>query len=318
MASPGAPAPAAGDRFDVALVGGGLQSALILLALRRLRPEARVALFERAPRVAGDHTWCFHAGDVPAEASAFVAPLVVARWPAYDVRFEGLERTLDQPYACVTSESVRREVAAAAQRPGLSVMTSAEVAGVDAGSVSLADGRRFGASLVVDSRGPGCFVPRGAAGWQKFVGLELEVEEASPLTRPVLMDATVAQEDGFRFFYVLPLTERRVLVEDTYFSDEPALDTERLARGTLAWARARGLRGRIVRQEQGVLPLPADGVGSPTRAGVLLGGYQGGWFHPTTGYSFPVALRVALHVAGRDPREVFGPALERLIAERPG
>ncbi|MCC6215647.1 MAG: lycopene beta-cyclase CrtY [Polyangiaceae bacterium] len=307
--------PAQPNAFDVALVGGGLQSALILLALRRLRPEARVVMVEREPQVAGNHTWCFHAGDVPAAAREVVAPLVVARWPAYDVRFEGLERTIDDPYACITSESVRREVEAASRPPGVRLVTGAEAVSVDATSVRLADGRRFGASLVVDSRGPGRFAPRGAAGWQKFVGLELEVEPALPFTRPVLMDATVAQEDGYRFFYVLPLSQRRVLVEDTYFSDAPSLDRARLARGALAWAAAHGLHGEVVREEQGVLPLPEEGIGTPTRDGVLLGGYQGGWFHPTTGYSFPVALRLALHVASRSPAEVFGPAFDRLVAE---
>jgi lycopene beta-cyclase len=33
------------------------------------------------------------------------------------------------------------------------------------------------------------------------------------------------------------------------------------------------------------------------QAGLLQGGYQGGWFHPTTGYSFPLAVRFAGTVA---------------------
>ena len=42
------------------------------------------------------------------------------------------------------------------------------------------------------------------------------------------MDATVPQRDGFRFMYVLPLAEDRLLVEDTTFSDSPRLDQEAL------------------------------------------------------------------------------------------
>jgi lycopene beta-cyclase len=33
-----------------------------------------------------------------------------------------------------------------------------------------------------------------------------------------------------------------------------------------------------------------------------VGGYAGGWFHPATGYSFPVALRFALAVARVAPQ----------------
>ena len=38
------------------------------------------------------------------------------------------------------------------------------------------------------------------------------------------MDATVEQTDGYRFVYTLPLSERDLLVEDTYYSDTRALD----------------------------------------------------------------------------------------------
>ena len=46
------------------------------------------------------------------------------------------------------------------------------------------------------------------------------VEEIAPDVLLVVMDATVPQEDGFRFVYALPLDPDRVLVEDTYFSDD--------------------------------------------------------------------------------------------------
>jgi lycopene beta-cyclase len=43
-------------------------------------------------------------------------------------------------------------------------------------------------------------------------------------------------------------------------------------------------------------------------------GYGGGWFHPATGYSFPVALRLALHIARATPADLFGERWERLVA----
>jgi lycopene beta-cyclase len=47
-----------------------------------------------------------------------------------------------------------------------------------------------------------------------------------------------------------------------------------------------------------------------------VGGYAGGWFHPTTGYSFPVALRLARHLASVDPRQAFGKPWDQLLAHR--
>ena len=37
------------------------------------------------------------------------------------------------------------------------------------------------------------------------------------------MDARVPQEGGFRFMYVLPFTSKRLLIEDTRYSDGPEL-----------------------------------------------------------------------------------------------
>ena len=74
------------------------------------------------------------------------------------------------------------------------------------------------------------------------------------------MDATVPQDDGFRFVYVLPLAEDRVLVEDTCFSDTDILDREALRARALAYAREKGLGPfEVVREEEGVLPLPWTG-----------------------------------------------------------
>ena len=85
------------------LVGGGLQNGLLALALRARRPEARIALVEREATLGGNHTWSFHEGDVPEAAREWTEPLVAHRWPAYDVRFPGLERTLRHAYATIPS-----------------------------------------------------------------------------------------------------------------------------------------------------------------------------------------------------------------------
>ncbi len=58
---------------DYALVGGGLQNGLLALALRAARPAARLALVERGATLGGNHTWCFHAGDLPAARSVCVS-----------------------------------------------------------------------------------------------------------------------------------------------------------------------------------------------------------------------------------------------------
>jgi lycopene beta-cyclase len=298
---------------DYALVGGGLQNGLIALALRARHPAARIAMIERGAALGGNHTWCFHAADLDEGRAAWVAPLVVRRWPGYDVAFPAHARRLDSPYACITSARLAEVVSRALDVPGsqLLVRTSAIRVAADRVALRAADGsiRELRAGMVIEARGPGAASPR-ACGWQKFVGQELVLDRAHGLDRPVLMDATVPQLDGFRFVYVLPLAADRVLVEDTYFSSRPELDRGELRDQIAAYVARRGWTvARIVREETGALPLPWECT-PPSTLRPLVAGYAGGWFHPVTGYSFPVASRLAEVIADHEPAEQLGPALE--------
>jgi lycopene beta-cyclase len=303
--------------FDYVLVGGGLQNGLIASALRTRRPESRIALIERESALGGNHTWCFHEADVAPDSRAWLEPFVVHAWPGYRVVFPRLQRTIDGRYSAVTSERLD-EVASTAVRggPGSKLFLDTEVSEVDKHVVTLSSGGRLEGRVVIDSRGPPLPSGPAAAGYQKFLGLELELARPHDLDRPVLMDATVDQSEGYRFFYILPLGPSRLLVEDTYFHEDPSLDRGRLRDGVLGYATSRDWKAtEIVREEVGVLPMPWAGSPDVPRSGPLLGGYGGGWFHPGTGYSFPVAARLAEFVAGRPPTDLFGADLHRFAGE---
>jgi lycopene beta-cyclase len=311
--------------FDYVLVGGGLANGLLALALFSRRPNVRIALVEAAPMLGGDHLWCFHGGDVPADAMTWVAPLVATSWDRWSVRFPSVRRRFDATYAAVPSVRlddvvVRAFADRAATASGSRLFLETRVTEVHADHVVLANGSVLTGTLVVDARGP---VDPGTTpvGWQKFVGLELEVEPATAPTSPTVMDADVPQTDGFRFFYVLPLAPNRVMVEDTYYADDRHLDVPALREGILAYARAQGMEVKSVfRQEVGALPLPfAESVSASERAasgglGPLRAGYGGGLFHPTTGYSFPIAVRLASFLAARAPEDALGPAWDHFQA----
>ena len=305
-------------QFDCLLVGGGLQSALIAMALLERRPHTRFAIIERESRLGGNHLWCFHARDVPDEARVFVDPLVAYRWPAYEVMFPNLSRHLDLAYAGITSDRLHQVVTErVTASAGAAIFHGVAGEQITANKVQLADGRALEATLVIDSRGPERLKAAGQVAYQKFVGLEVALAEPRAEFVPRLMDATVPQTDGYRFFYTLPFAPDRFLVEDTYYSDTPDLDRDNLRREILAYAQRIGLRvAKVVREESGVLPLTTRAEAAAVREGVLVGGYAGGWFHPTTGYSFPVALRLAMHVSSLDAGKVLGTGWNRLLGRR--
>jgi len=292
------------------LVGGGLQNALIALATLAARPHAQVTVLERDPRPCGNHTWSFHATDVPDALRPVIERVAEHTWPDYDVQFPDGPRRVELGYASVSSEHLADLLTRTlADAPHGALRTDTEVVALDAGGVTLAGGERLPADLVVDARGPG-HAPQAACGYQKFYGLELALDAPHGLERPLLMDATIEQVDGFRFIYALPFGPQRLLIEDTVFSTSAELDAGPWRTRVLAEAEARGWSpAQVLREEQGVLPMPWSGPGPAIQTeGPLRGGYHGGWFHPATGYSMPHAMRLATIVArhAEDPGALLG------------
>lgn len=292
---------------DHVVVGGGLAGGLIALALANAGLGAQVTLIDRETQLGGNHTWSFHLTDLADGERELVAPLVVRQWPQQEVRFPGHQRVLETGYATVSSERFAEVVTARLVGAGARLLFGRQVAEVGASLVRLEDESLVRGRMVIDARGPQPTAP-GRAGYQRFVGLELALQSDGPWTRPVLMDATVSQSDGYRFVYLLPFSPRRVLIEETTYSSSPVLDAFEVERRILAYATAHGATVTgVLRQETGVLPLPLDGELESPRAGAPLAvGYRGGFFHPVTGYSLPLAARVALAVArARTPDETL-------------
>jgi lycopene beta-cyclase len=279
---------------DLILVGGGLANSLIAWRLRQVRPEVEVVVLERGSRLGGNHTWSFHSGDLTADQRAWIAPAVVRTWDSYEVRFPGHTRRLDSGYHSITSDRLHDVVSDAL---GARLRVGAEVEHVDPAAVRLADGETLRARAVVDGRGdPGGDALRIA--YQKFLGLIVELETEHDLERPIVMDATVEQRDGFRFVYTLPFTSRSVLVEDTRYSDTPELDVDELRGEVQRYCVEHGLHvRRVEREEQGVLPIvlsgEIDAFWRRGEVGVPRSGLRAALFHPTTGYSLPDAVRLA-------------------------
>lgn len=284
---------------DLLILGGGLAGGLIALSFAALRPEVRLLLVEQGAEAGGNHIWSFFDGDVAPEHRWLIDPLVAHRWPqGHDVRFPGHSRRLPTPY---NSVSAVHFAVSLRDRLGDRLMTGATVAEAGPHHATLADGRVLKAAAVIDARGPGDLSAL-RCGWQKFVGHTILCDAPHGVDRPVIMDATVDQIDGYRFVYLLPWDERRLFIEDTYYSDTPDLPVEGIAGRIAAYAAAHGWRGEVVHREQGVLPVVHGGdfdLYWPKDDPLARAGVRAGMFQPMTGYSLPDAVRFALWLAGQ-------------------
>jgi lycopene beta-cyclase len=178
---------------------------------------------------------------------------------------------------------------------------NARVAAVSPTRVELEDGQVLEARAVIDGRGMRAS-SRLALGWQTFLGQEVRLAEPHGLDAPIIMDASVAQQGGYRFVYVLPLDARRLLIEDTHYVDSAAWEPQRLRANIAAYARAKGWRiEQVLREEEGRLPIVLAGDFDAywdDLAGQPSVGLRAGLFHSTTGYSLPHAVRLAERIAG--------------------
>lgn len=290
------------DTYDLIIAGGGLAGGLAALALRAAHPDIRLLLVEAGDTLGGNHLWSCFASDLDDASRALVEPLFAHRWQGHDVAFPAHRRQLAGAYASIPSPQFDKVLRARLGEDA--VLTGSTITKVSPASITLADGTRLDGP-VLDCRGPGDLSLLDL-GWQKFVGRTLRLGADHGTERPVIMDATVEQVDGYRFVYVLPFGPREVFVEDTYYSDTPDLDAPALGARIAAYAQARGWHGaEVVHEEQGVLPVVMAGDFAAYWASggenVAKGGVRAGLFHPMTSYSLPEAARFALALAGAWP-----------------
>ena len=295
------------------IAGGGLAGCLSAMALAKRRPDIEILLVEQGEAFGGNHTWSVFDTDV-ADSNHWVLDGIAAhRWPEHEVRFPKRRRTIGIGYSSIRSEALDAAVRKTL-RPD-QMLLGRRIAAVGPTSVTVEGGEEISGDAVIDARGPEA-MPGLGLGWQKFVGITYRFDRPHGVSKPVIMDATVEQIDGYRFIYQLPLSDTELLIEDTYYSASPILDEDALRQriGTVADGLCSGRV--VVAEERGVLPVVMSGdVASLWSGGpVARIGTRGGFFHPTTSYSLPDAVANAALLT--EQRDFSAAALHAFFRDR--
>jgi lycopene beta-cyclase len=296
------------------IAGGGLAGCLAALALAG-RTDLQILLVERQAGFGGNHTWSYFDTDVDPADRRLLKELVEFHWSDHEVNFPRRSRRIDIGYNSLTSAGLDRAVRSRLRPDQYRI--GAAICDVTADHVTLAGGERLEADAVIDARG-GMTAEGLDLRWQKFVGRVFNFGSGHRISRPIIMDATVEQHDGYRFLYFLPLSRSRLLIEDTYYSSSATLDVALIEKRVERAARKLGSGSfEVERQESGILPVVLDGDFDcfwPADDQVARLGVRGGYFHPTTSYSLPDAVANAAWLAEQSD---FTPlALARLTRRR--
>ncbi len=304
--------------YDLIIVGGGLSGGLLARYLGAFRSDVRWLLLVGDATLGGNHTWSFHESDLSLQSLSWIRPLITKEWFGYDVHFLKHRRSFQSRYYSIASSDFHRFLV---HSYGDRIRTETRVQKIFSNKVELFSGESLTAGCVIDARGLSDSQVLVRSGYQKFIGWDVELEDPHGLSRPLLMDVTIPQKDGFRFFYLLPWSDTRLLIEDTYYSRTDSLDKEEIRKEIRNSLCARGWKlKKVEREEVGCLPIPCE----PSTAAISLEdadipkiGMALGLAHPTTGYSLPYACRTAEVLGGLillQPRSVKL-ALMKLVEE---
>jgi len=277
---------------DLIILGGGCAGLSLAMRLAELGPNCpRTLIIEERSHYTNDRTWCFWD-----DGSTRIRPLVQHRWQNMKIQAAGRSVTVNcgaTPYQMLPSDAFyAAAIERIAENERIQLLMDASVLAPSykregKWPIETSQGL-YRASMVIDTR-PVKKASRGAAIlWQSFYGREIECEDAvfNP-TCTDLMNFDDGNATNIRFSYVLPVSPYRALIETTVFGPDPlgqpALSSD------LSTAVARYVNGvgfRILREENGVLPMgTATAKANPdvtyVRAGVNWGGARA-----STGYAF--------------------------------
>ena len=286
--------PVASEPYDFVFAGGGLAG--LSLARRIVRgpfPNARILLLDKEPKRKNDRTWCYWSKE-PGDFDS----LAVRTWDR--MRFEYPGRSLEIPLGAYRYRMIRgadfyrRLTDELAGHPGVDWVYG-EIRSVEDGreyaEVSLPDRRYRGRwvfnSLIrpgdvpADSR-RNIFLLQHFLGWE--VKTDRDVFDPGAFT---MFDFRTPQSGAMRFFYILPASPRRALVEYTLFSRNKLAEDEYIeALKTYLRDVWKVEHYEVEAEESGVIPM--TDYRFPRRLGrrILAVGTRGGRVKPSTGYAF--------------------------------
>jgi lycopene beta-cyclase len=286
---------ARGRRDGILIAGGGLAGSLAALAMARYRPEVPLLIVEERETFGGDAYRSFADAEFGQDGAALIGPLAIDRWPGFYVAFPRFSRKLKIEYGGFGAGEFHRAMVATLQPKSYRLGT--KVVAVREDALVLDGGETIKAEGAIDARGA---TNMSALELLYEARLERDYRFTAPhrVDRPVLVDATVDQGAGLRFFECVPLSEERLLVADICISERAQPD-EQAASRLDAYVEARGwAKPRALAERAAARPLPSGGdfaafwrLGG-ARAAKL--GLRGGFLHPLTGRTVGDAAQMAL------------------------
>ena len=274
--------------FDIIILGGG--GAGLSCAMELAPSGKKVLIIEKELKNKNDRTWSFWE-----KGKGKYDHLVRHRWNKIDFHADSSRENLaiaPYQYKMIRSSDFYEYAHICFSKYNNIQYLQAEVQHVKEHKTHVqitCDKGDFTAHTVLDSitipdidKRKHQYVAQHFAGW--FVETEEDVFNSNTAN---LMDFRMPQEGATRFFYVLPTSSKRALIEIAIFSND-ILTQDQYDKEILAYIDQYMNLGKykIEEKELGVIPMTSYPFHKDNTARIIKIGTAGGWVKPSSGYAF--------------------------------
>ncbi len=259
----------------VIILGDGLLGSLLAYRLRQVLPEIEFKLYEQSSVLGGFEPCSFRSSDCESSLP-WLSPLISQSWESHHIKFNKFEKWITDPYHLIDSRRLN-EVLKTSIGPDIVKLNNEK-------SLELALQE---SSFVIDTRNICHYKKKG---FRKHLILEMELVEDHHLIAPVLFNAGVDRKDTFRTIRYFPLSSKKLILKDFWFSENNHINTNEMRNAAIATI---GLMGwkikKVIREDFGISDFPLSSPIIPQEGRVVS---LAGIFHDTTGSSMPLITKL--------------------------
>ncbi|WP_340105722.1 lycopene cyclase family protein [Rhodohalobacter sp. 8-1] len=282
--------------YDYIIAGAGAAGLSLVWNMMKsdLLNEKKILLIDQSLNPSNDKTWCFwDDSNIPD------SDLIHHSWKTLEVRAFGnlySEKLSHYSYHCLRSYDYTKTILEKAEKNSAVTLLETSIEDFseigDHGIVHTSNGD-FSADWIFQSAiRPKSFYHQkvDVSLKQHFLGAEIETTKpAFDPEKVMLMDFDTSQKHGVTFFYILPYSENKALVEYTFFTDQILSEDEYQAGIEAHLSERYSLQPddyKVARTETGAIPMEDRRYPAWYNSRVMNTGTVGGLTKPSTGYTF--------------------------------
>ncbi len=271
-------------KYDVIIIGAGL-SGLTLANEIITRTSKSVLILEKKKKFSNDKNWCFW--NVPENPFTKYADNI---WSKVVIKIDKKKKELESKginYLRIKPLTFYKRILSSFKKRNVTILMNQKInhLNIDKNEkIIKSNNIEYKSNLIFDSR-PNKIDNKKNRLFQHFYGFEVLFEKkVLDIDKITLMDFQCFSK-GINFFYILPFSSRRALIETTYFSTT-IYKSNKYKKDIINYIKKNfnGYNYKLISKEKGIIPMFYE---SNLRENKLIKiGLSGNWIRASTGYSF--------------------------------